>query len=113
MTTSISRVDSPSREGYRPTACPNELFCWSEQMLISLVHARTIVLVSALGLLFFLAVGAPVRGQDTDDKEESKGSAQMRAQYTKYEFRIPMRDGAKLYTACLLYTSDAADEEDS
>src|SRR5438445_1755484 len=43
-----------------------------------------------------------VRAQETEDtaaKEAAKSAAEIRARYTKYEFRIPMRDGAKLFTA--------------
>jgi putative CocE/NonD family hydrolase len=32
-------------------------------------------------------------------KEEARAAAEIRARYTKYELRIPMRDGAKLFTA--------------
>jgi len=32
-------------------------------------------------------------------KEEARAAAEIRARYTKYEFRISMRDGAKLFTA--------------
>ena len=68
-------------------------------MLDLVVRRRTFALVSVFSVLLSLAAGAAVRSQDSDDKQESKGAAQMRGQYTKYEFRIPMRDGAKLYTA--------------
>ncbi len=43
--------------------------------------------------------GSQLRAQGSDDAEEEKSAAEIRARYTKYEFRIPMRDGAKLFTA--------------
>jgi putative CocE/NonD family hydrolase len=46
--------------------------------------------------------GYRARAQETEDaaaKEAVKSAAEIRARYTKYEFRIPMRDGAKLFTA--------------
>ena len=55
---------------------------------------------AAAGMLL-LAAGS-VRAQEAEDaaaKEEAKSAAEIRARYTKYEFRIPMRDGAKLFTA--------------
>src|SRR6267142_21874 len=36
---------------------------------------------------------------DESSKEEAKSAAEIRARYTKFEFRIPMRDGVKLFTA--------------
>ncbi len=66
------------------------------------VRARTLVPAILLGLLFSLSSAASARSQDTEEKEEPKGVAEIRAQYTKYEFRIPMRDGAKLFTAVYL-----------
>jgi putative CocE/NonD family hydrolase len=55
----------------------------------------------AIGIVL-LPGGYRVRAQETDDaaaKEAAKSAAEIRARYTKYEFRIPMRDGAKLFTA--------------
>jgi len=55
----------------------------------------------AIGIVL-LPVGYRVRAQETEDaaaKEAAKAAAEIRARYTKYEFRIPMRDGAKLFTA--------------
>ena len=43
-----------------------------------------------------------VSAQETEEtaaREAAKSAAEIRARYTKYEFRIPMRDGAKLFTA--------------
>src|SRR4029077_6203859 len=44
-----------------------------------------------------LAGGHRACAQEPD--EDAKSAAEIRARYTKYEFRIPMRDGAKLFTA--------------
>jgi uncharacterized protein len=55
----------------------------------------------AIGIVL-LPGGYRVCAQETDDaaaKEAAKSAAEIRARYTKYEFRIPMRDGAKLFTA--------------
>ena len=54
-----------------------------------------------IGIVLVLG-GYRVRAQETEDaaaKEAVKSAAEIRARYTKYEFRIPMRDGAKLFTA--------------
>ena len=55
-----------------------------------------------VGLVTLLpAPGGGVRAQESDDrssKEEAKLAAEIRARYTKYEFRIPMRDSVKLFT---------------
>jgi putative CocE/NonD family hydrolase len=43
-----------------------------------------------------------VSAQETEEtaaREAAKSAAEIRARYTKYEFRIPMRDGTKLFTA--------------
>jgi hypothetical protein len=60
---------------------------------------RGIVLVGVFAALAIasLAVGYCTRAQEPDD--DAKSAAAIRAHYTKYEFRIPMRDGAKLFTA--------------
>ena len=55
----------------------------------------------AIGIVL-VSGGYRVRAQETEDaaaKEAVKWAAEIRARYTKYEFRIPMRDGAKLFTA--------------
>ena len=49
-----------------------------------------------LGTLLF-GGGYRAGAQETD--EDAKLTAEIRARYTKYEFRIAMRDGAKLFTA--------------
>ena len=53
---------------------------------------------AAFAVLLCLAASA-ARAQDHEESEQQKARALIRAQYTKYEFRIPMRDGAKLFTA--------------
>src|SRR5512137_352540 len=62
-------------------------------------------LIAAAGILL-LTAGTRVGAQDADDaaaaKEEVKSAAEIRARYTKYEFRIPMRDGAKLFTVAFV-----------
>ena len=58
--------------------------------------AFALVLAATLAVLGQLAAGA--RAQGGDDEVE-KARAAIRARYTKFEFRIPMRDGAKLFTA--------------
>jgi uncharacterized protein len=58
--------------------------------------ARTFVRLT-LGVSLLLTMAGAAKAQDSDEAEKSRG--QIRAQYTKYEFRVPMRDGAKLFTA--------------
>jgi len=59
--------------------------------------------VSVALLLIGSAVSGAARlsAQENDEsaKEEAKSAAEIRAHYTKFEFRIPMRDGVKLFTA--------------
>jgi uncharacterized protein len=62
------------------------------------INAQRFALVSALGVSFVLATGTLGRAQEAEEKAEDS-AAQIRAQYTKFEFRIPVRDGAKLFTA--------------
>jgi len=50
----------------------------------------------ALGTMLF-GGGYRAGAQETD--EDAKLTAEIRARYTKYEFRIAMRDGAKLFTS--------------
>src|SRR5579862_3375403 len=55
--------------------------------------------------LFVLALFIPayVHGQPAvqtpEEKEKEKRLAEVKANYTKYEYRIPMRDGTRLFTA--------------
>jgi putative CocE/NonD family hydrolase len=56
-----------------------------------------VAMCAAIGTLL-LAGGYRVHAQEKEDPA-AKAAAEIRAQYTKYEFHIPMRDGAKLFTA--------------
>ena len=65
---------------------------------------RAVLRAATCGAIGIVLVpgGYRVRAQETEDaaaKEAVKSAAEIRARYTKYEFRIPMRDGAKLFTA--------------
>jgi uncharacterized protein len=65
---------------------------------------RAVLRAAACGAIGIVLVpgGYRVRAQETEDpaaKEAGKSAAEIRARYTKYELRIPMRDGAKLFTA--------------
>jgi predicted acyl esterase len=71
--------------------------------IIGTAPARVVTLVPA--------PGGGVRAQDSDDrssKEEAKLAAEIRARYTKYEFRIPMRDSVKLFTTVYVPKDAAA-----
>src|SRR5258708_24557280 len=63
--------------------------------------SRTALRMAAVAavVLAMPAGGRQLRAQGSDDAEDAKSAAEIRARYTKYEFRIPMRDGAKLFTA--------------
>ncbi len=63
------------------------VFCLSVRMFTRLTAFSTLLLFA----------GAAAHAQEADESE--KATAQIRTQYTKYEFRVPMRDGAKLFTA--------------
>jgi len=65
---------------------------------------RAVLRAATCGAIGIVLVpgGYRVRAQETEDaaaKEAVKSAAEIHARYTKYEFRIPMRDGAKLFTA--------------
>jgi uncharacterized protein len=58
------------------------------------------IYLAFVSMLSFAVLSAHAQEpQDTATKEEARAAAEIRARYTKYEFRIPMRDGAKLFTA--------------
>jgi putative CocE/NonD family hydrolase len=60
---------------------------------------RLCAFLLALGLLLaFANHAAALQDDDDDDDKQENPSLAIRAQYTKYEFRIAMRDGAKLFT---------------
>jgi uncharacterized protein len=55
------------------------------------------------GVLFGLSLGALVHGQTP----EQKSLEYVKANYTKYEYRIPMRDGVKLFTSVYVPKDDS------
>src|SRR5258707_976040 len=58
----------------------------------------TFIRRAAFALVFIAAVlPRPVIAQSSEARE--KALAEIKAQYTKYEYRIPMRDGKRLFTA--------------
>ena len=65
---------------------------------------RRFVVSYVVVVLVSLVVG-PVGAEDTDLAEY------IRAHYTKFEFRIPMRDGVKLFTVA--YVPNDASEENA
>jgi len=54
---------------------------------------RSVLLVCALLLMF-----APARADDAEQARAAR-AAYIRASYTKFEYRVPMRDGVRLFTA--------------
>src|SRR5258708_38368352 len=58
------------------------------------------VLCAAMGTAL-IGGGSLAGAQENDEsaKEEARSATEIRARYTKFEFRIPMRDGAKLSTS--------------
>lgn len=50
-------------------------------------------------VLGIVLCGSAYRAYAQESEEDAKSVAAIRAAYTKFEFRIPMRDGAKLFTA--------------
>ena len=56
-------------------------------------------IVSCAVLVIAALVGTPARWSALQSSADTSGEAEIRAHYTKYEYRIPMRDGAKLFTA--------------
>ena len=50
-------------------------------------------------LVLVVLAAVPVRWSSAQSRTEAPGEAEVRARYTKYEYRIPMRDGIKLFTA--------------
>lgn len=66
---------------------------------------RVLASLIALALLLTLSSHTAVAQDEDDDKQDQKKDdprQAIRAQYTKYEFRIPMRDGKTLFTAVYL-----------
>jgi uncharacterized protein len=62
---------------------------------------RSLIACCVASLLAFLAIPSrPQSTDDDDDDQETKTTAaEIREHYTKHEYRIPMRDGTKLFTA--------------
>ena len=58
------------------------------------MRARALPLVLAA---VALAAARPAGAERA--REEKKGQDAVRARYTKYEYRVPMRDGVKLFTS--------------
>ena len=66
------------------------------------------MIVAAVMVLVLPVAGNWLRAQETNEAaEDAKSESAIRAHYTKYEFRIPMRDGVKLFTAIYM-PKDAA-----
>jgi len=70
-------------------------------------RAEWYAIVATAAVLISPVMGSRLRAQGSDDAEDAKSAAEIRAHYTKYEFRIPMRDGVKLFTAVYM-PKDAA-----
>ena len=51
------------------------------------------------GILFALCCAAPVCPQGPPSSEQARQLQYTRAHYTKYDYRIPMRDGVRLFTS--------------
>jgi uncharacterized protein len=60
---------------------------------------RGMILAGICILLAAVLFGSGYRTRAQEPDDDAKSAAAIRAHYTKYEFRIPMRDGAKLFTA--------------
>jgi len=63
--------------------------CWRRAVVLAGIYVSLATVLFGLGLR--------VRAQDAD--EDARSAAEIRTRYTKYEFRIPMRDRAELFTA--------------
>ena len=61
---------------------------------------RSLIACCVVSLLAFLALPSrPQSSDDDDDQDPNPTAAEIREHYTKHEYRIPMRDGIKLFTA--------------
>src|ERR1700754_5005424 len=60
---------------------------------------RSLVACCITSLLAFLALAPTPRAAADDEDQEAPSAAEIREHYTKHEYRIPMRDGTKLFTA--------------
>src|SRR5260370_22583131 len=57
-----------------------------------------------LGLPAMVASG---QARSTPSKQEGEDAAYLREHYTKYEYKIPMRDGVKLFTSVFAPKDDS------
>lgn len=57
------------------------------------------ILLSIAGLTLFVAAAPPAGAQPTPPPDRKKILENTRSHYTKYDYRIPMRDGVKLFTS--------------
>ena len=62
---------------------------------------RSIAGICVAFAVILFSGGLNARAQESEDAaaREARAATEIRARYTKYEFRIPMRDGARLFTA--------------
>src|SRR5579872_7543772 len=63
--------------------------------------SRGLLLACCVGslLIFLVLPSRPQSTDDDDDQDANTTAAEIREHYTKHEYRIPMRDGTKLFTA--------------
>jgi uncharacterized protein len=66
----------------------------------------TLVRLAAAAVLALAVVATPAFAQRRREVDE-KRLAEIKAQYTKYEYRIPMRDGKRLFTAVYVPKDDS------
>src|SRR6516165_12594821 len=65
--------------------------------------------IGLIGLILAVLLPAYLTGQvgrAPSDKDADKALAEVKAAYTKYEYRIPMRDGKRLFTAVYVPKDD-------
>ena len=67
---------------------------------MSRIFRRSLIACCLASLLAFLALPSRSQSSDDDDADDTNPTAaEIREHYTKHEYRIPMRDGTKLFTA--------------
>ena len=83
--------------------------------MLSISRRQCSLAAAVLWLLF--SIGEPARVYSADKPPSAAASAvdpiYVRAHYTKYEYRIPMRDGVKLFTAVYAPKDDSLTLSDS
>ena len=62
------------------------------------IFRKSLLACCAIAPMIFLALPAKPHAA-TDDDADTPTAAEIREHYTKHEYRIPMRDGTKLFTA--------------